>query len=164
MVVITVIAILSTIALFGIGKAQSAARDVSRQQIMNGIRTALARYYGDFGHYPIGGDAVPGGSSLCCNNFFNGMMTGLAQNNYLSLTSYSDPLYKLVYSTFGGGERYNYQSGWTYAWGDPGCGFGTYYDNYNGNKPFYGWITDGQTYTLCLIKESGGVSLFKSPQ
>ncbi len=47
MVVISVIAILSTIALFGLTKAQASARDASRQQIMNGIRAALERYYAD---------------------------------------------------------------------------------------------------------------------
>ena len=52
MVVITVIAILSTIALFGIGKAQASARDTSRQTIMNGVRAALERYYGDNQAYP----------------------------------------------------------------------------------------------------------------
>jgi general secretion pathway protein G len=52
MVVITVIAILSTIVLFGIGKAQASARDTSRQTIMNGVRAALERYYGDNQAYP----------------------------------------------------------------------------------------------------------------
>lgn len=52
MVVITVIAILSTLALFGIAKAQASARDTSRQQIMNGVRTALERYYADNQAYP----------------------------------------------------------------------------------------------------------------
>lgn len=47
MIVIAIIAILATIALFGLGKAQAAARDTKRQQIMNGIRVALERYYGD---------------------------------------------------------------------------------------------------------------------
>jgi len=47
MVVIAVIAILATIALFGLAKAQAAARDTSRQQIMNGVRTALERYFAD---------------------------------------------------------------------------------------------------------------------
>lgn len=52
MVVIAVIAILATIALFGIGKAQQAARDTQRAQIMNGIRTGLERYYADNQKYP----------------------------------------------------------------------------------------------------------------
>ncbi|MEK7565691.1 MAG: type II secretion system protein [Patescibacteria group bacterium] len=47
MVVIAVIGILSTMALFGIGKVQASARDSQRQTIMNGIRAALERYYGD---------------------------------------------------------------------------------------------------------------------
>lgn len=54
MVVIAVIAILATIALFGVGKAQAGARDTQRQQTMNGIRTGLERYYGDKGVYPTG--------------------------------------------------------------------------------------------------------------
>lgn len=52
MVVIAVIAILATIALFGINRAQASARDTQRQQIMNGMRTALERYYGDNQQYP----------------------------------------------------------------------------------------------------------------
>jgi general secretion pathway protein G len=52
MVVVAVIAILATIALFGIRQAQAAARDTQRQQIMNGLRTALERYYGDTASYP----------------------------------------------------------------------------------------------------------------
>lgn len=55
MVVIAVIAILATIALFGLNKAQSAARDSRRQQIMNGVRVALERYYGDNQAYPASG-------------------------------------------------------------------------------------------------------------
>lgn len=55
MVVITLIAILSTIALFGIGKVQASARDVKRSSTMNGIQTALERYYADNQQYPTGG-------------------------------------------------------------------------------------------------------------
>lgn len=46
------IAILSTIALFGFAKAQGQARDVGRTKIMNGYQTALERYFGDTGAYP----------------------------------------------------------------------------------------------------------------
>ncbi|MBI3559149.1 type II secretion system protein [Candidatus Gottesmanbacteria bacterium] len=55
MVVIAVIAILATIALFGLGKAQASARDSRRQQVMNGVRVALERYYGDNQAYPATG-------------------------------------------------------------------------------------------------------------
>lgn len=54
MVVMTVIAILATMALYGLGKAQASARDTSRQQIMTGVQTALERYYGDEQVYPPG--------------------------------------------------------------------------------------------------------------
>ncbi|OGG06346.1 hypothetical protein A2872_01305 [Candidatus Gottesmanbacteria bacterium RIFCSPHIGHO2_01_FULL_42_12] len=47
MLVMSVIAILATIILFGLGKAQAAARDVQRQQIVNSVQLALERYYTD---------------------------------------------------------------------------------------------------------------------
>lgn len=55
MVVIAVIAILSTIALFGLRQAQSNARDVQRLGIMSSVRGQLERYYGDTGGYPLTG-------------------------------------------------------------------------------------------------------------
>lgn len=71
MVVISVIAILSTIALFGFNKAQSSARDVSRANIMNGFQTALERYFGDVGSYPT-------------YSVFGSMASVLTSSNYLS--------------------------------------------------------------------------------
>lgn len=55
MVVMTVIAILAGMVLYGLGKAQAAARDASRQQIMNGVQVALERFYGDNQSYPTTG-------------------------------------------------------------------------------------------------------------
>jgi len=57
MVVMAVIAVLATMALFGLGKAQAGARDSNRQQIVNGVRTSMERYYGDKGYYPTAADA-----------------------------------------------------------------------------------------------------------
>ncbi len=54
MIVIAVIAILATIALFGLSGAQKTARDVQRQQIMNGLRASMERFNGDNGGYPNG--------------------------------------------------------------------------------------------------------------
>lgn len=51
-VVISIIAVLSTIAIFGFRGAQASARDASRLQIIKGIRAGLTRYYGDFQRYP----------------------------------------------------------------------------------------------------------------
>ncbi len=75
-VVITIIAVLSTIALFGIGKVQASARDVKRASIMNGIRTALERYYADNQKYPVSG--------------FGQMMAALTAGGYLSVAP-TDP-------------------------------------------------------------------------
>lgn len=72
MVVMTVIAILATMALYGLGKAQASARDASRQQIMTGIQTALERYYGDNQLY------------FTATNNFCGLTTAMVGGNYLS--------------------------------------------------------------------------------
>lgn len=54
-VVISIIAILSTIALFGFSKAQASGRDASRGGTMTSLRSALERYYADNQKYPSGG-------------------------------------------------------------------------------------------------------------
>ena len=77
MVVITLIAILSTIALFGIGKVQAQGRDVKRASNMNGIRTALERYYADNQKYPA-------------NNFGEAYAV-LVAGGYLPATLLTDP-------------------------------------------------------------------------
>lgn len=50
-IVMAVIGILVTIALYGLSGAQKGARDVQRQQIMSGIQLQLERYYADNGTY-----------------------------------------------------------------------------------------------------------------
>ena len=55
MIVIAVIAILATIIMFGLTRAQAAARDVQREQLANSVRVALERYLGDTGAYPATG-------------------------------------------------------------------------------------------------------------
>lgn len=52
MVVISIIAILSTIALMGFRQAQNSARDTKKIATINGAQAALERYYGDVGTYP----------------------------------------------------------------------------------------------------------------
>lgn len=99
MVVITVISILSTIALFGIGKAQASARDTSRQQIMNGIRTALERYYSDNQAY------------FTTTNNFCGLTAALITGAYLTAQP-NDPQTKTAICGTGnptvGGATYTY--------------------------------------------------------
>ena len=99
MVVIAVIAILSTIALFGITKAQASARDSSRQQIMNGIQMALERYYADNQAY------------YTTTNNFCGLTTALVAASYLSAQP-NDPKTKASICGTGnptaGGATYTY--------------------------------------------------------
>lgn len=57
MIVITVIAILAAMVLFGLGQAQKAARDVQRESIVKGVQVALQSYVGgNGGSYPSGTD------------------------------------------------------------------------------------------------------------
>lgn len=99
MVVITVIAVLSTIALFGIGKAQASARDAARSQIMNGLQTALERYYSDNQAY------------YTATNNFCGLTTALVAGNYLAAQP-NDPRTKTAICGTGnpsaGGATYTY--------------------------------------------------------
>ena len=101
MVVMAVIAILATIALFGISKAQAAARDVQRQQIMNGMRTALERYYADNGGY------------YTATNNFCGAATALVTGGYLTAQP-TDPSTKAAICGTGnptvGGATYTYNA------------------------------------------------------
>lgn len=169
MVVISVIAILATIALFGFGKAQSAARDVQRAQSMNGIQAALERYYGDNGGYP----------SCYINNlsYFSSMMYQLNVGNYLNVAEFKDPVNGLaVYDIAlpAGGACLSYPasryafttgSGWTLDASAPtACGFTAYQISRTTASPKYAYWTDGNSYRLCLTKESGGFQEFKSPQ
>lgn len=120
MVVMTVIAILATMALYGLGKAQASARDTSRQQIMTGVQTALERYYGDEQVYPDG--------------TFCQIVPILVADKYLD-SGPEDPTKEVV------------------------CGNGTV----GGATYVYSAPADGQSYTLTLTKESGGDSVFNSP-
>ncbi len=52
MIVITVIGVLSTLALLGIGQAQKAARDVKRAQVVKGLQAALECFQAELGSYP----------------------------------------------------------------------------------------------------------------
>lgn len=125
MVVMTVISILVGMVLYGLNRSQAAARDTSRQQIMNGLQTALERYYGDNQSYPTG--------SFCV------MVGTLTTGSQAYLTSGPEDPTKVSVC---GGDTPGSVGGATYS--------------YN---------SDGQTYTLTLIKESGGIpNEFKSPQ
>ncbi len=152
MVVISVIAILSTIALFGLSKAQASARDVSRQQIMNGIRTALERYYGDNQTYPP--------ADFACALYY------LKTCNYL--TSFpkdpSAPNGNDIACGSGGSGACGSIS--CYGWGGPPKGTTGWCggDGTGAWKAGYSMTIGGSSYKLVLDKEAGGTSTFTSPQ
>lgn len=52
LVVIAIIGILSSVVLAALSSARSSARDATRIQKIDQIRTALEMYYNDHGHYP----------------------------------------------------------------------------------------------------------------
>ncbi len=161
MVVMTVIAILSTIALFGIGKAQAAARDVQRQQFMNGYRGFLERFYGDNQGYPNPAGVDNGNRFYYLTALLQGWNAGSSWAPYSSPAGYTgcawnnlncppfDPLTKAaIYPPTGTGYsqvsttpliRYNY--------------VGSTCSQY---------LCQG--YTMTLTKEAGGISTFSSPQ
>lgn len=85
LVVLTVVAILATLALYGLNRAQAAARDASRAQIMRGVQGSLASYYGANQAYPASAD------------FCTLLNTGLA--GYLSLPVDPGPGSKTVCGT-----------------------------------------------------------------
>lgn len=170
MVVITVIAILATMVLFGLTNAQGAARDAARQQMMTGIQSALERYYGDNQRYPMAGVIVQGGGAMNYNNFFNGTMAVLGQGGYLDATLMKDPntKYGLLFGAFGGADRYGSSGTFGYPGGFTGCSTPASWaheETVSGTRQVaYSYYTpDGQSYVLCLKKESGGYSKFTSP-
>jgi prepilin-type N-terminal cleavage/methylation domain-containing protein len=63
MVVISVIAILSTIALIGLRSAQNSAKDTKKISTINGMRAALERMYTDTNAYPLNWAAVTAAGS-----------------------------------------------------------------------------------------------------
>jgi prepilin-type N-terminal cleavage/methylation domain-containing protein len=144
MIVIAVTAILATMALFGLGRAQAAARNVQRNQIINAVRAALERYYADVKSYPTG---AGGGwySAAATTTLFNGAVTG-ALDTYLS-GNLTDP---------GCGA-----AGVTVKQAQPmpsPCGAVTY--------AYTTTVTTctGAPYQITLAKEGGGTATFCGPQ
>jgi prepilin-type N-terminal cleavage/methylation domain-containing protein len=156
MIVMSVIAILATLALFGVGKSQAAARDAKRQQIMNGIQAALARYYGDHQGYPNtdfrGLFAASGTQSLVAGGYLDstllpsdpkgGCTTPISSNGTWYPCNPPDQIPGYYYSASG-------LSAWSVNSKCPALGPGES-------------IVDA--YQLALRKESGGVNFFCAPK
>lgn len=178
-VVISIIAILSTIALFGFSKAQASGRDASRSQTMNSFRSALERFYSDNQYYPKAGTTPAGGD-------FGAMAGVLNSNGYITTASIVDPLkggcttQSSIPASGNWGPcgatkapMYVYDSSTTVPTVTNGvytnCGYTT-----SGTPPVTtlttsgctaGCATAGGCYALFLFNESNSsVTVFKSPQ
>lgn len=108
LVVISVIAVLSTIALFSVSKVQASARDSQRLATMRGIQTALERYFGDNGTYPSA-------------SYFGNAIAALTIGGNIIPSNMIDPLGPTTYSIVTGsdwtitnrGVNYKYNGGIT---------------------------------------------------
>lgn len=153
MIVISIIAILATIALAGLAGAQKGARDTQRQQMMNAVRAALERYYGDNNAYPtnIWGSVVANTADL-----FTAANSG-ALDTYM-VAVLNDP---------GCGTVATKRDVKKNSAPCTGTGYG---QTAPAGEPNYAYQTGavgtctGTGYTLTLTKESGGKSYFCSPQ
>jgi len=177
MVAVAIMAVLSTIALFGLKKAQASARDTARAQIMNGIRTALEKYYADKGQYTsafsgsacsCSGGACVAGWEGAYRQYFITMLNDLYGCGYLTGNLY-DPKYpttKALWNTSNPG--WNNNGG---ALSNSICPNGDTLTAYSvritGDNSFDYWYcasSNGQSYRMVLTKEGGGTSVFTSPQ
>ena len=154
LVVITVMAVLSTIALFGFNKVQAAARDTARQQIMKGFQAALQRYYGENQAYPYGtSGSCPYSSPVNIQDLVNGGSSfDLVSKCYLESIPF-DPKTKMTI-TSGAWAPVIFLNGVSV------CGLT---GNSSGAKYYYSGGTTGASYILQLDKESGGTNTFTSP-
>lgn len=180
-IVMAVIGILSVLALVGVGRLQASARDVQRQQMMTGVQSALERYFAEVKTYPKFNDQVTvTGSGICTtmrvnnNNAFNTMMAQLNARGYLSAGEFDDPSKGPVFATSYNANcvEMGYGTGWstgTWAAGADPCGWNigntAYIAQVSGSSVRYGYTTpsNGQSYSLCLVKEDGSAIEFKSP-
>jgi prepilin-type N-terminal cleavage/methylation domain-containing protein len=144
MVVVAVIAVLAVVALFGIRAAQAAARDTHRQQIVNGIRGGLQRYYASNSSYYGTAD-------------FAAMLAQLQTSRFVG--TITDP------GCGSGAKTYPNDDATGNVWRP--CGAATnpvYYYETPGTSggPCTGSL--GSSFQLRLVKEGGGNSFFCAPQ
>lgn len=147
MIVITVIAILAAMVLFGLGAAQKRARDVQRTQIMKAIQNALQSYYGDKSAYPT----ATGWSNAAATDLFNAANLGPYTSAYYDPGCGTSP------------NSYDVRTGVAVT----GCAGAVSYAYVV--SPTAGQLTTsgcpaGSPYYLALTKEAGGVSYFCGPQ
>ena len=66
LVVISIIGLLSTLAVIALGNAREKSRDARRVSDIKQIQTAMELYYNDQNQYPTGASIVLGGANATC--------------------------------------------------------------------------------------------------
>ena len=149
MIVITVIAILAAMVLFGLGAAQKNARDVQRAQLMKAMQLMLQSYYSDKGSYPPTAAWSSAGLFSTSATTLGAYVTGPLMDpgcgkgaNTVDITTHTSP-FNATDITATGCTALNP----VYAYN---LGVGT--------------CPAGAPYNLILTKESGGTQTFCGPQ
>lgn len=149
MIVITVIAILASMVLFGLGAAQKSARDVQRAQLMKAVQLMLQNYYSDKGSYPATAAWSATGLFAVSATTLGGYRTGPLMDpgcgrgaNTVDITVRTSPFIAADITTTGCTAT---NPVYTYTLGAGTC-------------------PTGAPYHLTLTKESGGDQVFCGPQ
>lgn len=161
---VAVLLVLVGILIYGTGAVQKKTRDLDREQMMKMVALSLESYKAAKGHYPITGDAIPGGSIVSDSGSFNSMMTALALGKYFDIKEFSDPGFGKVFEGFNGANSF-----------DLGPKFDEVSKKCDGKEVVavgnslesvsYAYTSDsGETYTMCLAREDGTVVKFVSPK
>jgi prepilin-type N-terminal cleavage/methylation domain-containing protein len=103
MVVISIIAILSTIALAGFRQAQNSARDTKKIATIVGTQAALERYFGDFGTYPASLTAAAFTSYMTLPTTGDGTLIYCGTAPCYTYTGGSTEAYTISFRKSGGG-------------------------------------------------------------
>ena len=168
LVVISIIALLSTIAAVSLGSARTKARDTSRIATMKQLSTALEQFYSDKGGYPPTNGVITatyaiGGNVLCAattrsttTDIYSTSCTGTA---YTTVPVYPTPI------PGGGTTRDNCPTGGTFPWATTSA-VGNYC---YGSDTAYAATTYASSYIILWMVEStsnnplGGTHCATSP-
>lgn len=105
MIVVAVMAILSTVGFFAYNNFQKSAKDAKRQSDLKTIATAVQAYYTDNGKFPTSAGAQAGTTGHEDANLTNGILTS-------ALATYGGKAPSAPATTAISGENVEYQYAW----------------------------------------------------
>ncbi len=135
MVVIAIIAILTTLGFFGLRQAQATARDSARVKLMNIVRAQLEQSFSDTQTYPV------------LTNRFDTLVTTLNNTGVLKDPGCGSGTIGYLVADV------NAAHAWAPA--PTSCSFGI--------PPTYQYSGTATTYSLVLVKEGGGTVTYTQP-